>query len=126
MKKFLLILFVLVGALTQVKAQDRIQALKIAFITKRLQLTPDEAQRFWPIYNQYDKEMQQAEMQGGDAIPKEEALLNIRKKYLPSFQRVIGPEKTNTLFNAETEFRNILIRRLQNRSQQMRTNRFRR
>src|ERR1700749_3445006 len=32
---------------------ERVQALKIAFITKRLSLTSAEAEKFWPIYNEY-------------------------------------------------------------------------
>ena len=59
MKKYLLIFFVMLGSLSQIKAQDgeKIQSLKIAFITQKLQLTPDEAQKFWPVYNQYDNEI---------------------------------------------------------------------
>ncbi len=40
---------------------EKIQSLKIAFITQKLQLTPDEAQKFWPVYNQYDKEVHSIE-----------------------------------------------------------------
>lgn len=32
---------------------ERVQALKVAFITDRLALTPAEAEKFWPIYNEY-------------------------------------------------------------------------
>ena len=32
---------------------ERAQAEKIGYITQRLQLTPEEAQVFWPVYNQY-------------------------------------------------------------------------
>src|SRR5688500_17983103 len=32
----------------------RLQAYKIAYLTKRLNLTPQEAQRLWPIYNKYN------------------------------------------------------------------------
>ena len=32
---------------------QNIEALKIAFISRQLELTPDEAQVFWPVYNQY-------------------------------------------------------------------------
>ena len=129
MKKYLLILFVLLGCLPQIKAQEpageKIQALKIAFITQKLQLTPDEAQKFWPIYNQYDNEVHGIES-GNDpnVIDKEEKLLNVRKKYLGTFQKILGPDKTNRLFNAERDFRGLLIRRLQNRNQQ-RLNQFR-
>jgi hypothetical protein len=38
---------------------SRIEALKIAYITKKLNLSPDEAQRFWPIYNNYANEMRE-------------------------------------------------------------------
>ena len=49
----------------RIKAQDpgdetraeKIQSLKIAFITQKLQLTTDEAEKFWPVYNQYDNEI---------------------------------------------------------------------
>jgi hypothetical protein len=129
MKKYLLILFVLLGSLSQIKAQEpageKIQALKIAFITQKLQLTPDEAQKFWPIYNQYDNEVRGIES-GNDpnVIDKEQKLLNVRKKYLGTFQKILGQDKTNRLFNAERDFRGLLIRRLQNRNQQ-RLNQFR-
>ena len=115
----------MLGCFSGIKAQDggdetkaeKIQALKIAFITQKLQLTPDEAQKFWPVYNQYDNEIRSLP-KGGDVIGTEEKLLNIRKKYEPSFEKVIGPQKLNKLFNAERDFRDILIRRLQNRNQQ--------
>ena len=124
MKKYLLILFVIVASFFSVtaKAQDgeKIKALKIAFITQKLQLTPEEAQKFWPIYDQYEREISGLETndQNAPALQNEEKLLDIRKKYLGSFEKVLGPQKTNTLFNAERDFRSILIRRLQNRNQQ--------
>jgi hypothetical protein len=44
--------------------------------------------------------------------------LTIRKKYLGSFEKVIGPQRVNKLFIAEKDFRSILIQRLKNRNQQ--------
>lgn len=131
MKKYLLIIIVTISSLFSLKAQaqdgEKIKALKIAFITQKLQLTPDEAQKFWPIYDQYENEISslQLEDKSGPALENEEKLLNIRKKYLSSFEKVLGPQKTNNLFNAERDFRAILIRRLQNRDQQ-RSNQLRR
>ncbi len=127
MKKFILILIVIAGNFSAIKAQDengtkaeRIEALKIAFITQKLQLTPDEAQKFWPVYNQYQNDIRslQLDYKNGPALENEEKLLDIRKKYATSFEKVIGPQKLNRLFNAERDFRTILIRRLQNRNQQ--------
>lgn len=31
--------------------------MKIAFLTRRLNLTPDEAKKFWPVYNQFSDEL---------------------------------------------------------------------
>ncbi|WP_299224533.1 sensor of ECF-type sigma factor [uncultured Psychroserpens sp.] len=36
------------------KMKERIKAQKIAFITEQLDLTPDEAEKFWPIYNKFE------------------------------------------------------------------------
>jgi hypothetical protein len=127
MKKYLLILFLAFGAFSVGKAQngeenraEKIQSLKIAFITQKLQLTPEEAQKFWPVYNQYQGDVRNLQLnrKDGNVIEDEEKLLDIRKKYLPSFEKLIGPQKTNNLFNAERDFRAILIRRLQNHNQQ--------
>ena len=128
MKKYLLLVLVIFGSLTGIKAQEtdeKIQALKVAFITQKLQLSPDEAQRFWPVYDQYQNEIRNLQLDyvNGSALANEEKLLNIRKRYEPSFQRALGPQKANRLFNVERDFRSILIRRLQNqnsRPQQMR------
>ena len=127
MKKFVLILTIFFSGLTVLYAQDendprgeKIQALKIAFITQKLDLTADEAQKFWPVYNQYDQEIRgvQANNRNGDALDNEEKLLNIRKRFKPSFEKVIGQQRLNKLFNAERDFRSVLIRRLKDRQAQ--------
>src|ERR1035438_10239486 len=126
MKRYLLILFLIMGHIAILKAQEpndprveKVQSLKIAFITQKLQLTPEEAQRFWPVYDQYQKEVHNLQMENPNrpVIKNEEELLDIRKKYLGTFEKMLGPDKTNRLFNAERDFRNLLIRRLQNRNQ---------
>jgi len=61
MKKLLLILILTlsISSFAQDKnRKERIKALKIAFITERLELTETEAQKFWPIYNAFDAENQ--------------------------------------------------------------------
>lgn len=127
MKKYLLILLVMFGSISVAKSQnnpgpqaERIQALKIAFITQKLQLTSAEAERFWPVYNQYENEIRdlRENNRNGDVLDNEEKLLNIRKKYRSAFEQTLGPGKLNELFNAEREFRNVLIRRLKTPNQQ--------
>ncbi|MBN9349769.1 MAG: hypothetical protein J0H55_03715 [Chitinophagaceae bacterium] len=119
MKNFLLIVTFLVFGIQSMSAQDRdkkIEALKIAFLTEKLQLSPSEAKEFWPVYNNYQKEVQnlRSDARGGDVLENEQKLLDIRKKYKPSFEKILGAPKVNTLYNSEKEFRNILIKRLKN------------
>ena len=39
---------------------ERYKAEKVAFLTSHLDLTPEEAQKFWPVYNQMEKEKEAA------------------------------------------------------------------
>lgn len=122
MKKYLLIILAIFGSFSLTMAQngngrEKIQALKVAFITQKLHLTPEEAEKFWPVYNQYDGEIMQlrANNRDGDVLDNEQKLLDIRKKYKSTFERILGPQRLNDLYNAERDFRNLLIQRLKER-----------
>lgn len=129
MKKYILILIILLGSFSLVKAQDadaakraeKIQALKAAFITQKLELTPKEAQEFWPVYGQYEDDMKKILDDRGnpnDVLANEEKILNIRKKYRPEFEKVLGKPRMNKLFTTEKEFRNVLMNKLKNQGNQ--------
>lgn len=112
MKRFLLYGFIFLSTCNAF-AQDgnKLELLKIAFISKKLNLSPDEAQRFWPIYNQYTEELRQARMRGGKKeIEIEEDILNVRKKYSNEFTKAISPDQVNTFFRSEKEF-NIFVQK---------------
>lgn len=126
MKKYLLILFIISVFSPVANAQnknghrtEKIQALKIAFITQKLELTSSEAEKFWPLYNQYENEINNLHRNNAnrDVLDNEQKLLDIRKKYKPSFEKILGPQRLNTLFNAERDFRNVLIKRLKSQRQ---------
>ena len=130
MQKFLLMVMLVLGTATLTFAQNeeqkrdggRIEALKIAYLTKKLDLTPEEAQKFWPIYNEYTKEIRKTRMDARKnqekEIDTEEKLLNIRKKYDGEFAKAISKEKVNTFFRAEKEFGTLLQKELMERRQQ--------
>ena len=40
---------------------EKYRSEKIAFLTDKLELTPSEAEKFWPVYNQMEKERWQAQ-----------------------------------------------------------------
>ena len=130
MKKIsLLILVLIIGIGTEaqpIKADrpenrsndlKKIQAMEMAFITKELNLNPDEAQRFWPIFNQYRSEMKGLSgiKNTGDHLEKQQKMLDIRKKYRDDFTKVMTHERANKVFGAEDEFKSLVRREFQKR-----------
>ncbi len=54
-----LLLFITVASFAQDRPdREKIKALKVAFITERLDLSSKEAQLFWPIYNEHESNME--------------------------------------------------------------------
>jgi hypothetical protein len=120
MKRFLLFT-ILVFAVLFVSAQNgnRLEALKIAYITNKLNLSPEEAQKFWPIYNQYALELKVARLKAvnnkSSEIELDESLLNIRKKYSVQFSQVLPPQKVDTFFRSEKEFGHFVEKEMERR-----------
>src|SRR5580692_4818002 len=97
MKKLFSVLVILGWLTPPAKSQGpkrplagELEAMKTTFITSRLRLTPEEAEKFWPIYNQYAEEVRQTVYNfrhdpNRNEIAMEEALLNIRKRYSIEF-----------------------------------------
>lgn len=135
MKKFLLIIALFLGVTAVTVAQGdgpekdggRIEAMKIAYLTKKLNLSTDEAQKFWPIYNKYIDEIrktrQDARANKENEINTEEKMLNIRKRFNGEFGKALSLEKVNSFFRAEKEFGSFLQKELLERRQQRMDNR---
>jgi hypothetical protein len=102
---------------------SRVEALKIAFITRKLDLSPEEAQKFWPIFNKYSEELKKThqDLRNGTSgeIEKEEKMLSLRKKYYQEFQKAVNIEKANNYFRIEKEFMSILQKEMQQRRENM-------
>lgn len=119
MKKYLLILTLLSGSFFIIKAQDgqpsdenqkqkRIEALYVAYVTQQLALTPDEAQKFWPVHTQFANELKgiKADLQ---ELDKEQARLNIKKRYQENFNKIVGVNRCERFFRMDGEFKRRLI-----------------
>ena len=135
MRLSIIILFVCsLGATESLYAQPgkakKIDMLKIAYLTKRLDLNEDQAKQFWPVYNNYqnelgalirEKRLSSTKRTKGpdtgldDELTFESRILNLRKHYRNEFKRILPPEKITTLFKAEREFREQLIEELKQR-----------
>ena len=123
MKKYILILALFFGSLPVLKAQDeqpqgekRIQALYVAYVTEQLQLSPDEAQKFWPVHAQFEADMKAVKPDMPE-LDKQQAMLNIKKRYQDNFNRILGPNRCEHFFRLQGEFKEKLIR-MRNQRQQ--------
>ena len=127
MKKmlFLLLLSLPVLGIAQDNTQrdNKLQSLEIAYLTKELNLSPEEAQKFWPVYNKYSAEMKQtirSKENDPDVLDRQQKLLDIRKKYRAEFLKVLPPDRVNQVFTSEVKFREMVRKELQQRQAQKR------
>lgn len=112
---------------------ERIKSLKVAFITERLNLSSEEAQMFWPVYNDYEenrealrqkKRMQvHAKIRGAENLTEKEAQdliarhlsyekeeKELEAKFIADVSQVISARKTLFLLRSEEEFKRELIK----------------
>jgi|SRR5690606_29290223 hypothetical protein len=73
--------------------ENKIKSLKVAFITEKLNLTPKEAQQFWPVYNAYDDTVNNLKFNELRKVISE-----IRESYAS-----VSDEKANELLNKALE-----------------------
>ncbi len=120
----------LLASIFTVKAQDRdqqhqfkqIEAAKIAYITKELSLSPADAERFFPLYNQYQREMRmlihQRRTKTGkkrNELEYDSEVLALKMRYRDAFIPIINAQRTAKFFEAEREFREQLLQELKAR-----------
>ena len=86
--------------------REKIEMFKIQFITKNLELTKNEAEGFWPVYEAHKKEMQEIiKTKMNDEILLQEAMLNARKKYKADLLPVLKTEeRVNNALKVERDF----------------------
>ena len=141
----LLIVFISLNAIAQNdpfirKKKEQIKALKVAFITDELSLTPDEATKFWPLFNAFEDKQQEIKKQklkgyldrmDDDSFDKlsekeattmlaqmessEDELYQAKKKFVASLKGVISPIKILKLKKAEENFNRKLLQQYRDR-----------
>jgi len=114
--------------------KEKIETFKISYLTKQLELTPEEAQQFWPVYNEYQQKLEAIRQQRralknpgkpfSDLTDKEvEELIDseiefqqqdfdIRKTYHERFKSVLSVRQVARLYHAEHEFKRLLLQHL--------------
>ncbi|MDA9773755.1 hypothetical protein N9B82_02255 [Saprospiraceae bacterium] len=112
--------------------KEKIENLKIAFITKELNLTPTESEKFWPIYNSYQNELkairkdakgdQKREdmdnMSDADAdvmltkyMTMQREKLDLEAETMKSLKPILGSKRILQLMKVEGKFKRQILQR---------------
>jgi len=113
--------------------EERIQALRVAFITEELALTPEQSQGFWPLYNELQGKlkvlkknhkkrpdidnMSDVELEAllENHLKMEEEKIALHRSYAQRFKKVITIRQIVKLTQSEHRFRKELLRRAKER-----------
>ena len=139
MKKIVLFVLFMSAAFSSVHAQqdkhEKIRAFKTAYLTEQLSLTSSEAEKFWPVYNEYENKMKtlkgdhykvtrgSIEKQGGIEALDEKTARDYMKTILENEQQmtlmkiemynrmkpILSSKKILKLYQAEHDFNRRLL-----------------
>ena len=146
MKRFILIsigitAISLSGLYSQAFRNNRIDAEKIAFFTKRMELSPQEAEKFWPVYNDYTSRKEKLTLDKNSLLrylnqnyrnlsdaeleESSDKFINfalqeagLAKEYHNKFKEVLPPSKVVRLYNSEMQFKTLLLNQLRDQREQ--------
>lgn len=127
------------------EGNEKIETLRIAFLTRKLNLTSEEAQKFWPVYNACKSELKSANSalknlrkgmkDGLEGMTDEEVTkftdefvaarkkeADIIEKYHKQFKQVLPIRKVAILYHSEKEFKQELLREMKARREAGRRN----
>ncbi len=124
----------------RLERMERLESYKIAFFTKRLNLSPEEAEKFWPVYNDYQEQKNLIQKEKADIIrnfnQNETSLTDnelnklgdkliatitqessLASDFHKKLKEVLPPAKVIRLYQAENQYRMQLLNELQERRQ---------
>jgi len=136
MKKLFILLFVVISTFSFSQSEsksDKIETMKIAFLTNKLNLTAKEAQLFWPLYNEYNQKMETLrkakkseydEIKSKNDTPTDKEIaaymeevfstkqkeLDLQKEYYNKYIKILPMKKVAQLYQAENQFKKELLR----------------
>jgi hypothetical protein len=129
MKRFFYIAAIFLFALHLNAQTDKVEALRMSYISKRLELSGSESERFWPLYNEYNDKVRAIRMnlrqsfrkfsdKGGDRDAEDlyqlelrgrQAETDVHRVYAEKIRSVIGVRKYIRLRIAEEDFKREMI-----------------
>lgn len=115
--------------------QEKLKALKVAYLTGKLNLTASEAEKFWPIYNEYEEakfkifadehkaqrkalgkvdELNDTEINQmlDRYLTTKQQEVDLEKKYYAKFRTVLSPTKVAKLISADHDFKREVLKQM--------------
>lgn len=140
---FLLIIltFPLIRSYAQNSNLEKLNDYKIAFFTKKLNLTAREAEKFWPVYNEYQSQRNSLQLDKiklnrnfnlNESTLSDKQLEEMGDKYVDflvqesnlvvdfhkKLKEILPPVKVLRYYQAENQYKIQLLNELQNAKQQ--------
>ena len=132
---FTIVLLNSLSIFSQESKSDKVEAMKVGFITNRLELTAKEAQVFWPLYNEYNSKMEKLrktkrsdfeelknksenlsdkELEAfiNEVFASKQKELDLQKEYYEKYAKVLPIKKVALLYQAENQFKRELLRKI--------------
>jgi hypothetical protein len=134
-------------AQTRPQLEERLQAQKTAFFTERMELTVKDAEKFWPVYNDYSSRKEKISLESSTTLRyfhrnaanlSEQETKDLLDKYTgyqqqdhelfmeydKKFREILSPSKILKLYSAELQFRQHLLEQLRDQRQERPGGRF--
>ncbi len=109
--------------------KEKLERAKVAFITKRLDLSPDQAEKFWPLYNQFNENRKRLmkdmhpRVKDGEQLTNQQAaalidrrfeleqkILDLEKSFHKEITTVISPLQALKLDDVNKDFARHIYR----------------
>lgn len=115
------------GKMRRPNVAKRFEAIKKGFISQQLALTAEQGAKFWPVYDQYQRELEDiaklrranntaAQPNGADQFDRElsyqQKITGVQKHYYEEFCKILPPDKAGQVFKSERDFKFQLLLRL--------------
>ncbi len=142
MKSLIICMVVMLGSLQAGMAQrfsqddrdalrQRVEAQRIAFITQKLELSPEESEKFWPVYNAHKKALEEkrkgirpdkpmsdlTDDEARELIAKyldlEAETVELKRQFMDDVLEILPPRRALRLNMIEAEFNRGVLERLQ-------------
>lgn len=128
--------FTIAGTLNAQRHRDKVEALRTTFISKRINLSEQQSEKFWPLYNEYHNKVrmlrrdlkklyvlaESADDQESLRLYETELKLrqteaDIHKNYLAKILDLLGGKKFVQLRLAEDDFKKQMIESIRDRNE---------